>query len=365
MSRKAEIGSNFWLTSQEIGNTCPLTKEVYGLGKWKHSLLTSSGRGAIRLLFQNLPQVKKVLLPEYTCSSVISPIESLGISCSYYPLNKDLSVNREVLCSLIDKFASQAVYFQSYYGFDTLKSIRDDYPTLQEKGIIVVEDITHSWLCDFNSTVADYSVASLRKWLQLPDGGVLLSNTHSLNYEMTEEESSLIVSEFIQASVLKEKYFDTFNPSDKEAFRQHYINAKDLLQQDETIYSMSKQAQSVLSQIDFSEIVRKRKENAKYIHTHLCNNDYVESVVEWSDDSVPLYYPIFVKENRSLLQKELAKNAIYCPIHWPVPSQVSLNMSPDASFIYTHVLSLICDQRYDLDDMLSIIQIVNCFPHDY
>lgn len=361
MSRKAEIGSNFWLTSQEIERLCPLTKEVYGLGKWRYSQLTSSGRGAIRLLFQNLPQIKKVLLPEYTCSSVISPIESLGISCSYYPLNKDLSVNREVLCSLIDKHAPQAVYFQSYYGFDTLKSIRDYYPTLQERGIIVVEDITHSWLCDFNTTDADYSVASLRKWLQLPDGGVLLSNIHTLDYEMTEGESSRIVSEFIRASILKEKYFETFNPSDKEAFRQHYINAKDLLQQDETIYSMSKQAQSVLSQTDFCEIVRKRKENAKYLHTHLCNNDCVISVVEWSDDAVPLYYPIYVKDNRSLLQKELAKKAIYCPIHWPVPAQVSSNMSHEASFIYTHVLSLICDQRYDLDDMSSLVQIVNSF----
>lgn len=359
MSRKAEIGSNFWLTSQEIGNICPLTKEVYGLGKWKYSQLTSSGRGAIRLLFQNLPQIKKVLLPEYTCSSVISPIESLGISCSYYPITKDLSVNRKVLGSLIDKFAPQAVYFQSYYGFDTLKSIRDYYPTLQEKGIIVVEDITHSWLCDFNSTVADYSVASLRKWLQLPDGGVLLSNIHSLDYEMTEGESSRIVSEFIQASILKEKYFETFNPSDKEAFRQHYKNAKDLLQQDETIYCMSKQAQSVLSQTDFCEVVRRRKENATYLHDHIGNNIIVTRVVEWSDDSVPLYYPIYVKDNRNLLQKELAKNAIYCPIHWPIPSQVSSNMSPDASFIYTHVLSLICDQRYDLDDMSSLVQIVN------
>ena len=359
MSRKAEIGSNFWLTSQEIGSLFPLSKQVYGLGKWKYFQLTSSGRGAIRLLFQNLPQVKSVLLPEYTCSSVIAPIESLGISCSYYPINKDLSVNREVLGSLIDKYAPQAVYFQSYYGFNTLKSIRDYYPTLQEKGLIVVEDITHSWLCDFNSTDADYSVASLRKWLQLPDGGVLLSNTHALNYEMDEKESSDIVSEFVKASVLKERYFETFNPSDKEAFRQHYINAKDLLQQDETIYSMSKQAQSVLSQTDFSEIVKKRKENAKYLHDHLGNSNHVASVVEWSDDSVPLYYPIYVKDNRSLLQKELAKNAIYCPIHWPIPSQVSSNMSPDASFIYTHVLSLICDQRYDLDDMSSLVQIVN------
>lgn len=364
MSRKAEIGSNFWLTSQEIENNSPLTKEVYGLGKWKHFQLTSSGRGAIRLLFQNLPQVKTVLLPEYTCSSVISPIESLGISCTYYPLNKDLSVNREVICGLIDKFAPQAVYFQSYYGFDTLKSIRDYYPTLHEKGIIVVEDITHSWLCDFNSTVADYSVASLRKWLQLPDGGVLLSNTHTLGYKMTKEESSRIVSEFIQASILKEKYFETFNPSDKEAFRQHYINAKDLLQQDDTIYCMSKQAQSVLGQTDFGEIIKRRKENAKYLHDHIGNKNSVTCVVEWSDDSVPLYYPIYVKDNRSSLQKELAKNAIYCPVHWPVPSQISSNMSPDASFIYSHVLSLICDQRYDLDDMSSIIQIVDCFPHD-
>lgn len=359
MSRKLEIGSNFWLSPQELSGLKSLQGKIYGLDKWKYCDFTSSGRGAIKLLLSNLPEIKKALLPEYTCSSVISPMEEMGVTCCYYPVNKDFSVNESILFDLIEKYSPQMVYFQSYYGFDTLRSIKKAYHKIQEKGILVVEDITHSWLCDFNTTDADYSVASLRKWLEIPDGGVLLSDKHPMDYDMNIEESAQIVSEFVKASELKEKYFSTLNPLDKEAFRQHYVNAKDLLLKDTTVYAMSSMAQSVLAQTDFGFIITRRRENAKYLQQHI-NSEFVETCgVEFSNEATPLYYPIYIKGDRKKLQKKLAENDIYCPVHWPVPSQASESISEEGMSIYSHVLSLICDQRYGLDDMKAIVQIIN------
>ncbi|MBO4719328.1 MAG: DegT/DnrJ/EryC1/StrS family aminotransferase [Prevotella sp.] len=359
MSRKLEIGSNFWLTSEETRDLIPLKGSVYGLDKWKYCVLTSSGRGAIKLLFQQLPQVKRVLLPIYTCSSVINPIESLGIECIYYPINKQLEVDIDGLMDLIEREHPDSIYFQSYYGFDTLASVRPYYHDLQDKNIIVVEDITHSWLSDFNTTEADYSVVSLRKWLQLPDGGALMSNKHVLGQIPQYGESDKIVVEFVKASEGKERYFQTHNPADKQEFRQHYVNAKDLLQQDDAPHRISNISCSVLAKTDFDEIIRRRRENATYLRQNLCNK-VVEPCIPLNDNkATPLYFPIYVKDNRGTLQKELASHNIYCPVHWPMPTQVRTVMDADNSYIYDHVLSLICDQRYNLEDMSSIVKLVN------
>lgn len=359
MSRKLEIGSNFWLSKEEIATREPLGEHVYGLEQWENRVLTSSGRGAIRLLFQQLPQVKKVLLPIYTCSSVINPIERLGIRCQFYPINRQLEVDMEALMDRVNKIKPDAVYFQSYYGYDTLLKARSYYKVLQEKGIVVVEDITHSWLCDFNTNDADYSLASLRKWLELPDGGVLLSSKHPIEVGQHYGESEEIVSEFIKASEGKERYFRTLDPNDKQEFRQHYVNAKDLLQQDDAPYRLSKLSSSVLAQTDFEEIVRQRRENAAYLRNHL-KWEQIEACIP-NDDSkaTPIYFPIYVKGDRGKLQKGLAANNIYCPVHWPIPEQVKSVMDENSNYIYNHVLSLICDQRYGEDDMEAIVNVIN------
>lgn len=359
MSRKVEIGSNFWLTKDEIRELKPLEGSVYGLDQWENCVLTSSGRGAIKLLYQQLPQVRRVLLPIYTCSSVINPIESLGIECLFYPINRQLEVDVDRLMDLVDQEHPDSIYFQSYYGFDTLSSVRPFYNDLQDKGVIVVEDITHSWLSDFNTTEADYSVVSLRKWLQLPDGGALMSNKHKIGYSSLCNESSTIVEEFVKASLGKERYFQTLNPADKQEFRQHYVKAKDLLQQDDSPHGLSKLSQSVLAKADYEWIINRRRENTTYIRQNLrCAN--VEPCISLDDDnSTPLYFPIYVKNDRESLQKELAAHNIYCPVHWPIPSQVKNDLECDSKYIYGHVLSIICDQRYDIDDMMSLIQVIN------
>ncbi len=347
------------MTHQQRECLTSLDGDIYGLEKWKYCQRTSSGRGAIKLLLSHLPQVKIALLPEYTCSSVIAPMEEMGVTCCYYPVNKDFTVDEEILFDLIGKFAPQMVYFQSYYGFDTLKSVKQTYQLVQQRGILVVEDITHSWLCDFNTTDTDYSLASLRKWLEIPDGGVLLSNKNALDFDINSAESAMIVSEFVKASELKEKYFATFNSSDKDAFRQHYQNAKDLLQQDTTIYRMSSTTQSVLAQTDFDYVVKRRRGNATFLQQNIKSDWVIPCGVELEGGTTPLYYPIYVKGDRRKLQKELAEHDVYCPVHWPIPSQASHLISEMGMYIYSHVLSLICDQRYDEDDMKAIVHIIN------
>ncbi len=50
------------------------------------------------------------------------------------------------------------------------------------------------------------------------------------------------------------------------------------------------------------------------------------------------------------LKNFLIEKEIYCPVHWPL-SSMHKGISDNAKRIYGEELSLICDQRYCLDDM--------------
>jgi len=60
----------------------------------------------------------------------------------------------------------------NYFGIEThkVKNVIMDFK--HNKRAIVIEDITHSMLCQQNASVgSDYYITSLRKWLGIPSGG--------------------------------------------------------------------------------------------------------------------------------------------------------------------------------------------------
>ena len=68
----------------------------------------------------------------------------------------------------------------------------------------------------------------------------------------------------------------------------------------------------------------------------------------------PLFVPIVIaKEKRNAIRKKLIDNQIYCPVHWPHPN------AECQSNLYEMELSLVCDQRYNGDDMKRIVEVLN------
>ena len=81
-----EIGSEFWLNSLPNVSRNKVPKWLNKLG---NSILTSSGRGAINLLLQQVnPQYKSVLMPAYICESVILPFVENGYTCYFYKIDE-------------------------------------------------------------------------------------------------------------------------------------------------------------------------------------------------------------------------------------------------------------------------------------
>lgn len=79
---------------------------------------------------------------------------------------------------------------------------------------------------------------------------------------------------------------------------------------------------------------------------------------EMRDMDCPMFVPIMVPDGkREELRKYLIEKEIYCPIHWPLSEYHKENMKKDK--IYQSELSLVCDQRYDADDMRRMIGAIN------
>lgn len=64
----------------------------------------------------------------------------------------------------------------------------------------------------------------------------------------------------------------------------------------------------------------------------------------------------FFVENRDALIKHLADRHIPPKVYWPVPPFVKVEDYPGAQYIYSHIMSVSCDERFNTDDMQKIVE---------
>ena len=114
--------------------------------------------------------IKKILLPSYLCPTIVTPLEHCGLTCDYYQINPDFSINLDDLAQ--KAVLHQAVYFINYFGFSHPPAVRNYLASLRQKGVIVVEDNAQAGFID--QTTGDFIFNSMRK-LAAHDGGYLIT----------------------------------------------------------------------------------------------------------------------------------------------------------------------------------------------
>ncbi|MDE7104438.1 MAG: hypothetical protein K2O36_01000, partial [Ruminococcus sp.] len=110
----------------------------------------------------------------------------------------------------------------------------------------------------------------------------------------------------------------------------------------------------IIANTDINEIRKRRIANAKIIYSRLSTLP-VKPLVDLPDwDNVcPLFVPVLVPENeRDSLRKHLIDNGIYCPVHWPEVMGAEVGLRKNE-------LSLICDQRYSMEDMERMMDCIS------
>lgn len=341
MQENKEIGSEFWLDTE-------LRDEKFT----PHETLVLSGRTAIDVIIKDILKTRKVrnvYMPAYCCDSMIDPFMRNGIKVDLYDLCFDEKLNY-----LVDKdFQADIFYVNNYFGYENTIN-NDTIEHFKHKGAIVIYDKTHSLFMtnDSTDTLADYTFASIRKWMGVVDGAVVSKENAELHIEQNDYP---YLQCKIDAMQEKAKYINGDKTIDKQQFLTKYNEFGHHLSEEYQGYKMDDLSVDIWQQSDKVEIRKQRRENAVVLHL----GTSLHFMGSLSVNSCPIFVPVLfdTTEERNVIRKHLIENGIYCPIHWPKNTLVTPDM--EVNRIFDTELSLICDQRYTETDMERIINVIN------
>lgn len=335
-----EIGSEFWLK-----------KEPERLSHDREGIYVLSGRTAIDLIIQDIirtKRVRKVYMPAWCCDSMLAPFVAHGIHVDFYDVVH--TVSTEIICHTDGTDCTDVFYVTNYFGYENTLPI-ETVKKYKKQGSIILYDRTHSFLMENDPylALADYSFASIRKWMGVI-GGAMVNGVKDCQLKPC---SYLVCKE--EAMRMKKAFINGDSSIDKQAFLNLYSEFGHHLAEDYQNYEMDDLSYALYKTEDLSAMRRKRRENVKFLHDHL-NLTFLNQL---SDNAVPLFVPVFFEtaEQRNAIRKKLIEAQIYCPIHWPKPTLIPAYYKVNK--IYDTELSLICDQRYNVDDMQRIVEVIN------
>ena len=314
-----ELGSEFHEMPAECGGGIKLPRP---------GTLVFSGRTAIEAVLKKLPAARSVLLPSYCCDSMIVPFRKAAIETRFYDVgwNEGFEIKAEGTADIL--------LWCNYFGF------KNEIPAFDG---VIIEDITHSFLSEQQyHEKSDYLVASIRKWEPLNCGG----------YCSVEAGRQLPPKEYIDlktaAMKLKARYLSSHDAEEKQKYLQMFKESNHWLGEHYSGLSIDPASRAFLDHVDVQAQRRKRRQNAEALYRGL--KDKVRFVFKEEKMDCPLFVPVLLP-NRDEVRQKLISNQIYCPVHWPRPEGCNSNL-------YDRELSLICDQRYNEEDMEYQIRVL-------
>lgn len=311
----------------------------------------STGRSCIREILNNLSiENKRVIVPSFTCESVIEPFIENGYEIFPYSLNEDLTIDIDALISQIERIKPSVLLFHRYFGFDTcdgIEGVIDSYPEL-----ITIEDKTQYMFSDKAESKADYQIGSIRKWLPVPDGAYLISKEKLLE-QPTVEDSEFVRIE-LEAMDRKQSFLD--KKIEDRSFQDLFAQGREYLYTNQQTFSISKASVYTLESYNWASFKEARRKNAAVLINGLQGYSWFNCVfTELFDGVVPFMIPLFVYEGRKEFQSYLASQKVFATVIWACPDLLKNQIGKADEMIYREILCIPCDQRYSEEDMERIV----------
>ncbi len=348
-----EIGSEFHCVIEDHKSNLEYFKEEYLFG---------FTRGALYSVVEQLKEKgnTKFLIPNYLCESVLATFLQHHLEIQYYKINHDLSVNMEDFSCKYNKESSQVIFITNYFNVDNELLLHSQFDLAN---VISIVDVTHN-IFSTKMSKSDIYVASLRKWIGIPSGTyVKLNNTAIVNLR-TEMTESSIINEIIYKRAYAANLKTIFLSNNREELKANFLEifnaAEKQLDENGTIHTPIDRLSSQLLQCtDWNKVFEQRKKNFLYLEENLRDVKEIITGQELLKDQVPFGFPVFTSK-RDELRKYLIENQIYCPIHWPIP-EIMKGKDNIIETIGSTILTLPCDQRYDIEDMKRLVSIIKKF----
>lgn len=299
-------------------------------GKEYHqgAIRLNTGRNAFEYILR-AKEYQKVYLPYFTCDVMLEPIQKLKLELEFYHINEQM----EPVFNFSRIGRNETFVYTNYFGLKS-QIVRQ----LSEKCRNLIIDNSQAF---FEKPIDGIDTFySPRKFFGLPDGAYLFTDK-KLNKELTINKSANRLSHLI-------KRIEGEAETGYEDFK---MNDNSLIGQ--SINKMSLLTLALLCNIDYEYIKKKRIENFLYLHKQL--SEYNELSLKLDVNSVPMIYP-FLKKETGLKQK-LIDNKIYIATYWPNVFKWCLENELEYSMA-KQIVPLPIDQRYGLEEMKSIINLI-------
>lgn len=309
----------------------------------------ASGRTA---LYQILMSIRltpfTVWLPEWLCGSMIDAVRRAGLFYRFYQLGPDLKMD---VRSFVDQYKpideNDVIILVNYFGLVDIERTIEQLRSLKVESVIIEDDVQALFsFLDKKPHAANYRFTSLRKTIACPDGGLVKTNRQM----PIVKGFNTFAAYKLKGAMLKR---DAEDGSQDDAYLALFETGEELIENNYDS-AMSYESASILVRTDLENVAIKRRKNALYLVNGLRSLG-IEPILPIKENQVPLFVPILI-DNRDKVRAELRRSGIFCPVHWPLRedmSQLSL-----CNTMAARELSLVIDQRYNLEDMQCIIQVL-------
>ena len=288
-----EIGGEFWLDERMPAPGLPKPDWLH-FGKDVRFFL--SGRTAIDFVLEDVENSKTVYLPSYCCHSMLLPFTAHGLRPFFY----DVRCTDNGLVYDIDCDLNCDIFFAtSYFGYSG--TVMDAaIESFRNKGVCVIEDVTHRLLSKQPySARATYSIASLRKWLGIPCGGLAVRHTSPFRAQALKTSP---LAKLKSLAMRKKADYLFKREGEKQTYLDLFAQFNRCLEHAYQRMEIDELSRSLLAAADIENIKRKRKENGRYLIENLGANKEVKPLLgALCEQDCPLYIPLRVEPDARML----------------------------------------------------------------
>lgn len=261
----------------------------------------------------------------------------------------------DTILSAADK--SNAILLVNYFGMISTDAMNTTINAIRSANhnITVIMDDVQNYYGLYDEKNCDFAFTSLRKWFPVPDGAPVIRNNAGAQESLYPEAEAAdrqipLFSQYKFAGNILKNYREVIGD---DICLELIEKGEELIDSDTSEAAMPYTSAAIKS-TDLEDIRKKRQHNAAILHKELIRMGIPHL---YSEDAVPLFVPIVLKNGRDKVRKAMFENSVFCPIHWNDGWQDRFN-GVDVNPLSNMELSLICDQRYDEEDMLYQLEIL-------
>jgi hypothetical protein len=307
-------------------------------------ILLFNARSGIKLVIDQL-KPKNVWLPSYLCPDILTAIDPKISGMVFYPINSQLKVTSHAFIESIQP--GDLFLFIDYFSFPFDEEI---LRRIKSRGCWLFRDCNQALFHDWHEDICDFYLYCPRKFLGVPDGGILITKDPiQIKPPNLMSPDPAVLYLFLSALVLRRE-FDLYG-GDRTWF-EYFQQGEAQLTPSYT--SMSDISLTLLKMgFDYEAIQIQRRINYQVLNRKLSqfavHSDLPENIT-------PLGFPIRI-DHRDQVRHALFKKNIYPPIHWTLTGFVPEEFS-ESHQLSQEMMTLPCDQRYSEEDMTYLADTV-------